>query len=117
MKSWGIWYWRVFNILVRTMGLVSLGFGLVFTVLGGFRILQLGLMLREGAPPLVTLSMGLLLVGLGIAILRSPSYRPDLGDVSWRFDPTGARSRDSAAAKRSWWTGDQGARSTGRDVL
>lgn len=108
MTTWGVWYWRGFNILVRAMGLVALSFGAVFTVLGAYRLLQLGLLLHEGAPPLVTLSVGLLLLALGAAILRTPAYRPDLGDVSWRFDPFGTKTRQSSASTRTWWTGDKG---------
>jgi hypothetical protein len=105
MTSWGIWYWRVFNVLVRALGLVAFLSGAVFTVLGAVRILQLGLLRTEGAPGLVTLSVGLLIAALGAGILGAPTYRPDQGDVPWRFDPFG-KARLSSPSKRSWWTGD-----------
>ena len=107
MPKRGAGYWRVFNILVRTLGLVAVVGGAVFTVLGVMRILQLGLLQTEGSPPLVLLIIGLVVAWLGVAILRAPTYRPDLGDVSWRFDPPGAKTPRSGAAKRSWWTGDR----------
>jgi hypothetical protein len=107
MANRGAGYWRVFNVLVRTLGLVAVVSGAVFTVLGAMRISQLGLLETEGSPPLVLLVIGLVVAGLGVAILRAPTYRPDLGDASWRFDPFGSKSQRSAALKRSWWTGDR----------
>jgi hypothetical protein len=97
----------VFNVLVRALGLVAVVSGAVFTLLGAMRIRQLGLLETEGSPPLVLLIIGLVVAGLGVAILRAPTYRPDLGDASWRFDPTGVKTQKLAAAKRSWWTGDR----------
>ena len=107
MTSWETSYWRVFNILVRVLGLVALVSGVAFTMLGAARILEQGLLLNAGAPGLVILLVGLLAGALGAAILRVPAYRPDLGDVSWRFDPFGAKTRQSASARRSWWTGER----------
>jgi hypothetical protein len=107
MASSGAGYRRVFNLLVRVLGLVALVSGAVFTVLGVLRILQLGLLRTEGSPPLVILLVGLLVAVLGLAILRAPIYRPDLGDASWRFDPFGTKSRLTAPPGRSWWTGDR----------
>ena len=48
----------------------------------------------------------LLVAAIGAAIVRAPTYRPDLGDVSLRFDPFGAKTRQTSPSKRSWWTGD-----------
>jgi hypothetical protein len=107
MTSWGAGYWRVFNVLVRVLGLVAVVSGAVFTVLGLMRILQLGFLRSEGSPPLVILLVGLLVGALGLAILRGPPYRPDLGDVSWRFDPFGAKTRQTTSPGRLWWTGDR----------
>jgi hypothetical protein len=44
--------------------------------------------------------------GLGLAILRAPSYRPALGDTVMHFDPFGARA-DQARSRGSWWTGNR----------
>ena len=93
----------MFNVLVRALGLTALVAGAVFTVLGAVRIMQLGTA-AEGTPGVVILLVGLLVAALGAAVLRAPTYRPDLGDASWRFDPFGSKSR--SPSKRSWWTGD-----------
>ena len=105
MANSGAGYWRVFNVLVRALGLVALVSGAVFTVMGVLRILQLGLLRSEGSPPLIILLVGLIVAWLGVSILRAPTYRPDLGDASWRFEPFGAKR--SGSAGRSWWTGDR----------
>jgi len=86
MTSWGTLYWRVFNVLVRALGLVAFLSGIVFTVWGAVRMLRMDFIRMEDAP--------------------TTTYRPDLGDVPWGFDPFGAKSRQSSPAKRSWWTGD-----------
>jgi len=106
MAKRGAGYWRVFNVLVRTLGLVALIGGAVFTVLAVIRIMQLGLLRTEGSPPLVLLVIGLIVTWLGVAILRAPTYRPDQGDVSWRFEPFGSKTPKSVL-KRSSWTGDR----------
>jgi hypothetical protein len=106
MTSWGTLYWRVFNVLVRALGLVAFLSGIVFTVWGAVRMLRMDFIRMEDAPTLAILPIGLLVGVVGAAILRAPTYRPDLGDVPWGFDPFGAKSRQSSPAKRSWWTGD-----------
>ena len=107
MTSWGTWYWRAFNVAVRVLGLVALLYGAVFIVWGTARMLQLDYIRMEQAPSLVILPVGLLVAALGAAILRVPAYRRDLGDVSWRFDPFGVKTRRSSPSRRSWWTGDR----------
>lgn len=107
MTSWGTWYWRVFNILVRALGLVALLSGAVFIVWGAVRMLRMDFIRMEDAPTLAILPIGLLVGVLGAAILRTPTYRPDLGDVPWGFDPLGTKARQSSQAKRSRWTGDR----------
>ena len=116
MASWGTWYWRVFNVSVRALGLVALLYGAVFIVWGAARMVQLEFIRMEEAPSLVILPVGLLVAALGAAILRAPTYRPDLGDVSWRFDPFGAKARRSSPSKRSWWTGDRLTESRGPEA-
>jgi hypothetical protein len=107
MASWETTYWRVFNILVRALGLVALLCGIVYIVWGTVRMLQMDFIQREAASSLAILPVGLLVAALGAAIIRAPTYRPDLGDVSLRFDPLGAKTRQSSPSKRSWWTGDR----------
>jgi hypothetical protein len=106
MTSWRTRYWRLYNILVRALGLVSLVSGVAFIVLGGLGILRLGLLAAEGSPGLVTLGVGLILAALGGAILIVPAFRTDLGDVWWQFDPFGAKAQQSRT-RRAWWTGDR----------
>jgi hypothetical protein len=106
MMTWRADYWRMFNVLVRVLGLTALVSGTVFTVLGISRIVQSGAIRIEGEPGLILLLVGLLSLAIGAAILRAPPFRPDLGDVSWRFDPFGSKEKRLARPKRSWWTGD-----------
>lgn len=106
MTSWETWYWRVFNVSVRALGLVTLLSGAALAVLGVIRMLEMDYIRLEESSSLVILPIGLLAAALGWALLRTPAYRPDLGDVSWRFDPFGKQAGRSPASRRSWWTGD-----------
>lgn len=106
MDNWGTKYWRAFNILVRDLGLAALVSGGGFIVWGTIRLLQREYFMIEGAASLVILPVGLLVGAIGWSILRAPSYRPDLGDALWGFDPLGAKTRQSSPSKRSWWTGE-----------
>ena len=105
--SWYSGYWRVYNILVRAFGATAVVAGLAFLGWGILRLLQLGLQPSEGTPGLMLLLVGVLAAGLGAGILGVPTYRPDLGDPAWQFDPFGAKSKQIPATKRSWWTGDR----------
>jgi hypothetical protein len=107
MTSWRTGYWRVYNILVRAFGASALVAGLGFIVWGVLRLLQLGLQPAEGTPGLMLLLVGLISAALGAGILGVPTYRPDLGDPAWQFDPFGAKARESPSTQRSWWTGDR----------
>ena len=107
MTSWQTSYWRLFNVGVRTFGLTILAAGLVFLLWGFGRMAVWG-----GLPPLqsplwVLPLVGLLSAGLGIAVLRGPPYRPDLGDVFWQFDPKGVKTAQSTPGRYDWWTGDR----------
>ena len=106
MTSWGTWYWRVFNLLVRVLGLVALLSGAVFIVWGAVRMVRMDFIRMEDAPTLAILPVGLLVAAFGLAILGAPTYRPDQGDVPWRFDPFGTKTQ-SSPSRRSWWTGDR----------
>jgi hypothetical protein len=107
MRGWYTGYWRVYNILVRAFGATAVVSGLAFVVWGILRLQQMGLQPADGTPGLVLLLVGLLSAGLGAGILGVPTYRPDLGDPAWQFDPFGAKGARSPAIKRSWWTGDR----------
>jgi hypothetical protein len=107
MSSWRTEYWRVYNVLVRTLGVVALGSGTHFVGWGATRMLRLGLERAEGQPGVILLVAGLLSAGLGAAILTTPAYRPDLGDRAVQFDPYGNKTKETVAVRRSWWTGDR----------
>ena len=107
MANWGTWYWRGFNVAVRALGLVALVYGAVFIIWGAVRMVQMEYIRLDEARSLVILPVGLLVAALGAAILKVPAYRPDLGDVPWRFDPLGTKTRQSPGSRRSWWTGDR----------
>jgi uncharacterized membrane protein len=106
MSSSGYRYWRVFNVLVRVLGLTTLAFGVVFIAWGTLRLLHVDFISAESEVSLAILPIGLLVAAIGWAIVRTPAYRPDLGDVSWGFDPLGTKITRAAGAKRSWWTGE-----------
>ena len=91
-------YWRVFNVLLRLLGLGA-------TFAGGMVVMLFGL----GYPPAPDTSQQLswgalvtggLLLSAGLGFLLLPPYRPDLGDsgplVSYFRGSTGRR----------WWTGE-----------
>lgn len=106
MANWYTTYWRVFNILVRAFGLVTLVAGTGFIIWGAARIVVFGAIPVLASPLWVLPLVGLLAAALGIAILRGPTYRPDLGDVFWQFDPYGTKTQQLFPAGRAWWTGD-----------
>ena len=76
--------------------LVALWCGAVFILWGARRILEMDFIQMGQASALVILPVGLFAAGLGWAILRVESYRPDLGDAWWRFDPIVAQGRRAA---------------------
>jgi hypothetical protein len=105
--SWITTYWRVYNVLVRALGMAALLAGCAFVGWGSLVLLRVGLAPLFGMPGVVLLMAGLLAVGLGGTILGTPTYRPDLGDAAWDFDPFGKKSRKLAGGSRSWWTGEK----------
>jgi hypothetical protein len=107
MSNWRTEYWRVYNVLVRVLGVSALASGTGFVGWGATRMLKMGLERADGEPGVILLAAGILSAGLGAAILGTPAYRPDLGDPAMQFDPFGTKSRQIETAKRSWWTGDR----------
>jgi hypothetical protein len=107
MKSWISGYWRVYNVLVRVFGVAALVSGVAFIGWGVLLILRQGVGPLNDTPGLIPVVAGLLAAGLGGTILGTPTYRPDLGDAAWNFDPFGQQARKSTTANRSWWTGDK----------
>jgi hypothetical protein len=84
MRSWRTEYWRVYNVLVRVLGVSAVASGTGFVGWGA--------------------TAGFLSAGLGAAIVSTPAFRPDLGDHAVEFDPYGSKARKPEI--RSWWTGD-----------
>lgn len=93
--------WRLFNILLRLLGLGATFAGAVATTTFG-----LGIPAPEGMAPVThwpTLIAGGLVALLGLGFLMMPAFRPDLGDT--RIVPNPFRAM-SAPKRRTWWTGD-----------
>jgi hypothetical protein len=94
--------WRVFNVLLRLLGLGATFAGFVAIVTFG-----LGLPPIEGEAPIVSVPSivtGALVMLLGLGFLMIPAFRPDLGDTRVVVNPFRAWSSPS---KRRWWTGDR----------
>jgi hypothetical protein len=104
MRSWQTEYWRVYNMLVRMLGVSAVVSGAGFVGWGATRLLRLGLEQSMGQPGVILVAAGFLSAGLGAAIVATPAFRPDLGDHAVEFDPYGSRVRKMES--RSWWTGD-----------
>ena len=107
MSNWRTEYWRVYNVLVRVVGGAALASGTGFIGWGATRIIRMGLEQEVGQPGVILMVAGLLSAGLGGAILKTPAYRPDLGDPALDFDPFGSKTRQAAVVRQSWWTGDR----------
>ena len=93
--------WRLFNVLLRLLGIGATFAGLVAATTFG-----LGLPVPAGPPFSVhwpSLLTGGLVTLLGLGFLMIPAFRPDQGDTRVIMNPFRAWSRPS---RRSWWTGD-----------
>jgi len=92
-------HWRLFNVMLRLLGL-----GATFSGAIAFVTVGLGLPALGGAGPVRNLA-GLLSGGflslLGLGFLMLKPYRPDLGDEGAPFSPFRPTS-----SPRRWWTGD-----------
>jgi hypothetical protein len=94
-------YWRVFNIMLRLLGIGGTFAGLAATISFG-----LGWPPLEGEAPsinLPSLISGGLVTLLGLGFLIIPPFRPDLGDT--RVGANLFRVR-APPRQRAWWTGD-----------
>lgn len=114
MASYEVWHWRVFNAGIRIFALSLAVVGLMFTG-SGIRSMvnhsdQPGAI--ETVPPtatvpgLVEIVLGLVVLAVSQMLLRSRTFRPDLGDATWLVDPILARIQRRERPHRSWWTGD-----------
>jgi len=93
--------WRLFNVLLRLLGIGATFAGLVTAATFG-----LGLPVPEEPPPSVhwpSLLAGGLVSLLGLGFLMIPAFRPDQGDTRVVMSRWRAWNRHS---RRSWWTGD-----------
>jgi len=102
-------YFRFSNVLRRVVGLCFVSFPVV-----GILVTIVGIVWPGAFDAEVTSSsqlVGLVMffapfVAVGIWVLRSPTYRPDLGDTM-RLVSTDPWSEELARRQnRSWWTGD-----------
>ncbi len=94
--------WRVFNVLLRLLGLGATFAGLVATTSFGF-----GIPAPFGQDPVTswpTVIAGGLVTLLGLGFLMMPAFRPDLGDTRVVRNPFRVWSEPS---RRTWWTGDR----------
>jgi hypothetical protein len=94
--------WRIFNVLLRLLGLGATFSGVVATVTIGF-----GVPAPYGQTPVTnwpTVVAGLVVSLLGLGFLMIPAFRPDLGDTTVVRNPFRAWSDPK---RRTWWTGDE----------
>jgi hypothetical protein len=93
--------WRVFNVLLRLLGI-----GATFSGLVALTTFGLGLPAPEGQSPAASwpsLLAGALVTLVGLGFLMIPPFRPDQGDTKVVSNPVRAWS---GSPRRSWWTGD-----------
>jgi hypothetical protein len=91
-------YWRMFNVLLRLLGLGATFAGSVVVVTFGFDMPA-----PPGMEPRVSwgsLATGILLLLIGLGFLMLPPFRPDMGDTG----PLVGLLRPRRG--RRWWTGD-----------
>jgi hypothetical protein len=93
--------WRIFNILLRLLGIGA-------TFAGSVAVISFGLGLP--APPEATrvlnwpsIVTGGMVALLGLGFLMNPAFRPDLGDT--HAVPNLFRGQ-RRGQRRTWWTGD-----------
>lgn len=103
-------HWSVFNVLVRLFGIMAgfasvtfMTWAVVFVILpesaagvshGGFETV------------ITHLVFGLVTGILAFVVLRTPAYRPDLGDRTWSFQRNQSGPESVERPGRSWWTGE-----------
>jgi len=93
--------WRVFNVLLRLLGLGATFSGVVAIVTIGF-----GIPAPYGEDPVTswpTVAGGTLVTLLGLGFLMIPAFRPDQGDITVVRNPFRTWSEPK---HRTWWTGD-----------
>ncbi len=114
------WY-RLRNVTRRILGLWAVLCGAGFAAWAVWLLTHPHWPLDANAVPRTATGAGLVLllpaavgIGGGIWLLRSRTYRPDLGDVPFFVDPFVAKAQ--GRANRHWWTGDPKGAATQADA-
>lgn len=93
--------WRIFNVLLRLLGLGATFSGAVTTVTMGFGIPAPYAQASVTSWPTVIAGSVVTLLGLGFLMI--PAFRPDLGDTTVVRNPFRSWTDPK---RRTWWTGD-----------
>ena len=104
----GSWYWRLFNIAGRVLGLAFLGGGLALVGLSSSTRVAVGASTQPAPVPdseIVAIA-GLVVAALGALLLWVRPFRPDLGDTSALVDPMRAKAAGGTRRPYRWWTGE-----------
>jgi len=91
---------RLFNVLLRLLGLLSVlaVFSMSLKVVGDIA------RAKWSAETFAVAALGVVLAFVSRALLTTPAYRPDLGDPP--FFRTDVEARSRLRLERRWWTGD-----------
>ena len=115
------WYYRFRNITRRILGLWAVLIGAGFGAWSVWLLAHPHWPLDASVERMTATGFGLVLLlpfavctGSGLWLLRSRTFRPDLGDVLYLLDPFVAKTQDRS--NRYWWTGDPKGRATRADA-
>ncbi|MBK8006466.1 MAG: hypothetical protein IPK12_21935 [Gemmatimonadetes bacterium] len=102
------WYWRLFNIAARVLGLAFLGGGLALAGLSSSTRVPVGASAVPASLPdsEIAVITGLVVAALGALLLAVRPFRPDLGETSALVGPVGAKAARGARRPYRWWTGE-----------
>ena len=110
MSPFSSGYWRAYNVLRRFVGLWFAVLGTAMALEGVWWALRPESFPAEPATSLAerlaVAAAGAVAAAIGVAVLRAPSFRPDLGDVLWIAAPQEWRAQRAHRRERAWWTGD-----------
>jgi hypothetical protein len=107
--SYARFHWSLVNIMARMCGIWSGVFAVVAVISGVSDALSPDRVRADALTPLegaiTSVVIGAFMGVLSIVFLRTPSYRPDLGDRTWTFQVMRKSPDASGESRRSWWTG------------
>ncbi len=109
LSSYLRFHWRLFNVLARLFGIMTVCVGAVFVAAGVYFFAEpnaaKGIETGELPANWLYLISGVVVVGIGVGALGIQPFRPDLGDAAWT---TGWKRRGPTdrGTLRSWWTGN-----------